>query len=163
MKDEIKSKLDAILDRHDAAKRAAAEAKRVAENKEQAFIREFLKICDTVIRPAMEEIGNSVSVRGISFRISNQDAIPSDPRRGGGQGPSIAITFFPGQQEYPEHDFPAFTVFGNKYKQNVTFHERTMMPGRGGSAGPSGEANLAELSSDLVQTKILNVLHKGFN
>jgi hypothetical protein len=96
-------------------------------------MRDFANIRDTLIRPAMEEIGNHAQLRGISFRISSQDEVPPDPRHGGGRDASIAIIFFPGGEKHSDHEFPAFTVFCNKHKQRAIFHDRTMMPGRGGS------------------------------
>jgi hypothetical protein len=70
--------------------------------------------------------------------------------------------FFPGEKSHSKLEFPTFTVFCDKSKQRVRFHDRTMMPGRGGSAGSSGEADLTEVTTDLIQAKILDVVEKAF-
>jgi len=161
MKDETKSKLDAIFDRHEASKRAAAQAKQVVESKEEAFVRAFNEASDKIIRPALEEVGKHAKARGISYEISNEeDKLPTG--REPGRSASIAITFFPGEKKYPPTEFPALTVFCEKHKQRVRFHERTMMPGRGGHAGPTGEADLPQITADLIQQKILDVLSQAF-
>jgi hypothetical protein len=153
MKDELKSRLDAIFDAHDAAKKAAA----------SAFVREFKRVGNTIIRPAMEEVGKHAEARGIAFEVSEEDEKLPDDRRGGGQQARIEIVFFPsGGARYPKHDYPAFTVICDKYKQNVLFHQRTMMPGKGGMSGSTGEASLADVTSEQIQTQILDVLAKAF-
>jgi hypothetical protein len=162
MKDETKARLEAILDVHEAAKHAAAQTKHVRETKEEVFLREFNRIREAIIRPAMEEIGKHVQLRSCSFEIHDEDERLPDPHRGGGRNPSIAIIFFPGEQRTPRHQFPALTVFCDKHNECVIFHDRTITPGKGGTAGSSGEVPLEQITSDLIQERILNVLQKTF-
>jgi hypothetical protein len=94
MKKEVKSRLDAVLDAREASNLAATQAKQARESREEAFAREFNKVRDAVIRPAMEEMGKHVEQRGLFFEIAHEDETPPDPPRGGGRDASIAITFF---------------------------------------------------------------------
>lgn len=162
MKDDIKSKLDAAFERHEASKRSAVEAKQAAESKEQIFLREFLEARDTIIRPAMEEIGGYVQGKGYSYDISTEDDKPSPDGRSRLVPASIRLTIFIGERRSLAHENPGVSVTCQKGQQKVSFHECTMSPGRGGHAGPAGEATLSQLTKDLIQEKILKVVAEVF-
>lgn len=162
MKDDIKSKLDAAFEKHEASKRAAATAKQVAETKEQVFLREFVEARDAIIRPAMEEVGEYVKGKGYSYEVSTEDDKPSLDGRSRSIPASIRLTMFLGERRHPVHENPGFSVICEKGQQRVRFHESTMSPARGGHAGPAGEATLPELTKDLIQEKILKVVAEVF-
>ncbi len=151
MKEETKSKLDAVF-----------KAEQVAKGKQEAFLQNFMEAQDTIIRPAMEEIGEYVRGKGYSHEISTEeDGISND----GNNRPisaSTRITFFLGERQYPRHQFPGFSVICDKNQELVFFHESTMSPGRGGHAGGAGQATLPEVTKDLIQEKISNVLSEVF-
>lgn len=160
MKDDIKSRLDATFQKHEATKRAAIEAKQVAETKEQIFLREFMEARESIIRPAMEEIGEYVKSKGHNYEVSTEDDSPSLDSRSRSTPASIHLTLGDGHR--PSHEFPGFSVICEKGQQKVRFHESTMWPGRGGHAGSAGEASLSEVTKDLVQEKILKVVAAAF-
>lgn len=162
MKHEIKSKLDAAFQRHEASKRAASEAKQVAETKEQVFLREFIEARDAIIRPAMEEIGEYVKGKGYSYEVSTEDDKPSPDGRSRSTPASIRLTMFLGERRYPAYEHPGFSVTCEKGQQKARFHENTTSPGRGGHSGPAGEAPLPDLTKDLIQEKILKVVAEVF-
>lgn len=162
MKDDIKSKLDAAFEKHEASKRAAATAKQVAETKEQVFLREFVEARDAIVRPAMEEVGEYVKGKGYSYEVSTEDDKPSLDGRSRSTPASIRLTMFLGEGRYPSHEHPGFSVICEKGQQKVRFHENTTSPGRGGHSGPAGETTLPELKKDLIQEKILKVVAEVF-
>lgn len=162
MKEDIKSKLDTAFEKHEASKRAAANAKEVAETKEQVFLREFIKARDTFIRPAMEEIGEYVKGKGYSYEVSTEDDMPSLDGRSRSTPASIRLTMFLGERRHPVHENPGFSVICEKGRQKVRFHECTMSPAHGGRAGPAGEAALPDLTNDLIQEKIMKVIAEVF-
>lgn len=162
MKDEIKSKLEATFEKHEASKRAAATAKQVAETKEQVFLREFVEARDAILRPAMEEIGEYVKGKGYSYEVSTEEDKPPLDGQSRSTPASIRLTIFLGGRRHPVHEYPGFSIICEKGQQKVRFHESTMSPGRGGHAGPAGETTLAKLTKDLVQEKILKVVAEVF-
>nr|WMC97924.1 hypothetical protein RAR13_04205 [Aminobacter aminovorans] len=162
MKDDIKSKLDAAFEKHEASKRAAATAKQVAETKEQVFLREFVEARDAIIRPAMEEIGEYVKGKGYSYEVSTEDDQVSLDGRSRSIPASIRLTMFIGERRYPVNEHPGFSVICEKGQQKVRFHESTMSPMRGGHAGSAGDAILPDLTRDLIQQKILKVVAEVF-
>lgn len=162
MRNEIKSKLDAAFHRHEASKRAAATAKREAETAEQVFLSEFVKARDTIIRPAMEEVGQYVKDKGYGYEVSTEDDKPSLDGRSRSTPASIRLTIFLDDRHHPMRENPGFSVICEKYERKVRFHESTMSPGRGGHAGSAGEAALTDLTNDMIQEKILKVVAEIF-
>ncbi|WP_018183967.1 hypothetical protein [Kaistia granuli] len=162
MKDELKQTLDAAFQRHEASKRAATEAKQVAETKAQTFLRDFIEARDTIIRPAMEEIGEYVRNQGYVFEVSTEDDKPSPDGRGRSIAASIRLTFLLGDRHRPSYEYPGLSVICEKQQQKVRFHESTMSPGRGGHAGPAGEATLNSITKEMVQEKISKVVAEIF-
>jgi hypothetical protein len=162
MKDEIRSKLDAAFERHEASRRAVTEAREVKETKEQVFSRSFSELRDSLIRPAMEEIGQYVKGKGYSYEISTEDEHVATDSRSRSTSASIKITLFLDERKHPEYEMPFLSVIAQKERQNVRFHESTMVPGRGGASGPAGETSLAEITPQLIQEKILKVVSDVF-
>src|SRR5277367_2949995 len=73
MKDEIQAGFDAVFEKHDESKRALAAAKQALETKESDFLRGFLHAADTMVRPAMEAIGNYIQAKGYDYRIATRE------------------------------------------------------------------------------------------
>jgi hypothetical protein len=163
MKYDIKSKLDAAFEKHEASERTAAEVQQDRESKEQVFLREFIQVRKSVVRPAMEEIGEYVEGKGYSYDISTEDDRPSPHGRGRSTPASITLTILlGGERRYPLHEHPGLSVICDKDKRKVRFHESVRSPGRGGHSGPAGEAELPDLTTDFVQERIVNVVAQVF-
>jgi hypothetical protein len=142
VRDEIKSKLDAVFAKHDESKRKAAEA----HNKESSFLRAFLNVREETIRPAMDEVGEYVRGQGYTFRISTEEDGLS---KGGTNRPipaSIKIEFPIGEPPTYDIPVPSFKVICEKDTQRVLFHENTT----GGQSSSAGDASLSELTGDIL-------------
>jgi hypothetical protein len=162
LKQETESRLAAIFAKHEATKISAAEVKNVVETKEQTFLREFLAARGSLIRPAMQEIGEYVKGRGYAFDISTEEDHFEEGRDRRHRSAAIRITFFPGERRGANHEYPGLSLTCNKAAQLVEFHESAISPGRGGMAGGSGSAKLAELTAEEIQRRILKVVAAVF-
>lgn len=162
MNNDIKSKLDAAFLKHEASKRAAVEAKQAAETKEQVFLRQFVEARESIIRPAMEEVGEYIKGKGYTYEIFTEDDKSSPDGRGRSTPASIQLALFLDERRYPVHDFPNFSIICEKGQQRVRFHGSTISPGRGGYSGSAGEATLSEVTKELVQEKILKIVTEVF-
>jgi hypothetical protein len=162
MGEDIKSKFEAVFQKHAASKLAAAKAQDVKESKWAAFLRAFLDARETTIRPAMTEVGEYVRGNGYHYEISTVDDSISNDKNHRPISAAIRITFFTGDDRAPVGNFPHFTVICDKERQRVGFHESTISPGRGGHAGGVGGAPLSELTTEMVQEKIIKVLSEAF-
>jgi len=162
VKNDTKSKLDAIFQHHEAAKRIASQKQEEKETKEQQFLREFLDAREKIIRPAMQEVGEYVKAKGYNYEISTEDErIPADGRSGSTDA-SIRLTIFTSEKNRPRHEFPGLTAYCRKRDQRIGFHSSNIAPERGGSAGPAGDAALSEITADLIQEKLLKVVTEVF-
>jgi hypothetical protein len=155
MKKEIAERIGKSLNQHQEAKHKAAEVRdqRVAE--EDQFVREFYKVRDEIVKPAMEAIAAMVEEKGYPCDIKAKDAqtelssslpasieiiINRDPKRG--------------QQQ------PHLEVICDKVQRKVRFHESTLGSGGMGTAHDVGEVTLDEISEDLIQEKLADLISK---
>ena len=164
MKDEIKSELNAIFQKHNANKRAAA-AKQTKESKEVAFLKQFLDVRESVIRPAMQAIGEFIKGQGYDYEITTEEdgfrtEGPSHPL--GLIPASICLHIMVGPNSRSDAN-PSFKAICDKNAQVVSFHENTITPRRSGRASGAGTALLSEIDQELVQKKILEVIREVFS
>jgi hypothetical protein len=61
------------------------------------------------------------------------------------------------------NDCPMVRVMLDKANAKVAFVTSTMVPGRGGVAGGSGDALLASVNSDIIEAKITEIIAKVFS
>lgn len=160
MKDELKSSLDAIFkadsDRKSAAQRALDEGLR----KDAEFSAAFQACAESVIKPAMEELGAYAEAQGYPYRI---DEHREEAQGGRHQAPSIAIVFVLQRGKYhPINELPSFAVRCDKQKRKVEFVENTFSPGSPGRSGPAGEAALEEITAELIHSRIVRLLEEVF-
>jgi hypothetical protein len=153
LRDDIKSKLDAVFAKHDESRRKAAEA----QHKESSFLRAFLDACEKTIRPAMVEVGEYLRGKGYTFRISTEeDGFSKD---GKNRIPaSIKIEFPIGGLSTYDIPLPSFEVICEKHTQRVLFHENTT----GGQSSSAGDTSLSELTGDMIQERVLAVVAEVF-
>jgi hypothetical protein len=154
LRDDIKSKLDAVFAKHDESKRKAAEA----QHKESSFLRAFLDAREKTIRPAMVEVGEYVRGKGCTFRISTEEDGLSKDGTNRLIPASIKIEFCIGEPPTYEIPVPSFEVICEKHTQRVLFHENTT----GGQSSSAGDASLSELTGDMIQERILAVVAEVF-
>ena len=155
MKNDIKSKLDTAFAKLEEAQRDAAEEKAVAETKAEAFRKRFLDVRESMIRPAMEEIGQYIRSKGYDFDIT-----ASDGDKNGAASIKLTIIEGPRSGFYrpgANPTLPGLSVHCLSEKQVVGFHENTI-GNYGGHASGAGEFTLEQLTKDLVQDKVANVL-----
>jgi len=161
VKDSTKTSLDALLkaDREKRDLRTIEQAeKRRLENQ---FLAAFYVQQETVIKPAMEEMGKYLERSGYAYRIEERkDVTQTDGRH---QPAAISIRFFEDQNSSrpfsQTNDGPAFTVMCDWRDRKVRFHESRMHFGGGGQAGPAGDAPLDQVNADFVQGRITAVLN----
>jgi hypothetical protein len=165
MNKETKKSLDAIFAKHDATKKAAAKIQEDAKAAESASLAKFLEIRESVIRPAMTMVGEYVKSKGYAYEIhTEEDDVSRSRDRNRIFSASIQISFLKGiSQTYEMGNFPFLSVSCDKTEGSVHFVRSTMYPGRGGQSGPAGTAAIEDITQDLVQAKILEILAAVFD
>lgn len=162
MSDKLKTELEAIFNAHGETKKQAERQKSEREQREEAFVQSFYAIRESVIRPTFDTVGEYVKAKGYKYQIENNEE--SSDRDGRYQPPSISIRFLVGENDrhYRAHEYPHLSVICEKGAAKLRFHESTMSPGRGGHAGGAGDTTPSEITPDLINQKLLNVLREVF-
>jgi hypothetical protein len=134
------------------------------EVEEDAFLKEFERLQKDTIRPVMEDIGNQLKTRGHEYWISeSEESLNSEGRV---LDARISMSIFPSgfdNAKYRAESFPSVSFMAAKYRRKVWIHGSTMMPGRGGHGGSIDEFNAEEITSSVVEEKILEVLKEIFD
>ena len=91
MKPESKKALDAIFQKHEAAKLVGRHADRTRSPREEIFLARFYSARASILRPVMEEVGEYVKGRGYVYEIDEQDERTSGEKE---NSASIAIRFY---------------------------------------------------------------------
>lgn len=164
MKDELQQKLQAMFakDRERVEKVRTADDER--RDREAAFLVEFAKIREEVIKPALNDVAAAVAEQGWTTEITE-----SDEREQNGRGgavtvdtPRITLSFFRGAKPnyYQWHEYPHFSVRGDKRAGKANFHTSTTGPGHGGSSGGAGDIALGEITADVIHSKVVEYIGK---
>jgi len=161
MKTEIKNSLDEIFTRHEASKRNAEQQQKKKQSEDAEFLKSFLDVQESVIRPAMLAIAQYLKARGYDCEITTErDGFHATEQRP--IEASIKLKMFTDERRHSRHDTPCFSVTCEKNAKRVRFHESTLSPGRGGKAGTSGHAALSEVTEELIQQKVLKIIEEVF-
>ena len=160
MEEPVRSKLDAIFTHHAIVRRADTKRMRTVDAREAAALEAFAKVRDEIIRPAMQEMGEYVKTRGYTYTIDTEaDGVGPDSAY---NKADIRLTLYVDGRRSRKEDQPGLTVFCDKSRGLAQFHARTFTSGRGGHAGLVGEFEFAEVTTELVQEKILAVIAEVF-
>jgi hypothetical protein len=132
MKSDIKKGLDDVFAKHEASRKAAAERQQAIQTKEEAFLKEFLEKRDSIIRPAMEAVGQYLKEKGYSSEITTEEDGYSQDGARRPVSASIRFTIYPDRGAgYPRERFPGLAAICDKSGGRVVFHESTLSPSRG--------------------------------
>lgn len=163
MKTEVQRELDAVIAKLEAAKQAAARERETREQGEQAKLRNFLEICENIIRPAMTEFGEYIKRRGLYYQIFSEEDGYYEGKTQRPREASITVNFAPDSQlQGPIYNYPHFKVGFDKALDRVWFYESTVMPNRDGHSGEAGEAALSHLTEEFIQEKLLALFARVF-
>jgi len=154
MEKNIQSELERILEKNRQTNEKIQSEKTSRENKELLFLNEFYKVSKEIIRPAMEEIGKAVSTNGIEYRITEKADLSA--RDGRHEPAEITVSFFTKDRHpSPGNLSPKFSVTCIKRNFEVSYYESSWSTG-----GPLGPGKLENITVELIQHKILEVLKK---
>ena len=159
LRDETKVELDKLMSRFDDDL-SGLESQKEQEKKAQVlFDQKFEQLKHEIIWPVFIEFGNELSKHGHDYHISEQkgyiDAIAKY------QPSVISFNIYPASLEKHFHkpeSTPYIAFIANKYARKVGIEVSTMMPGEGGVIGSHGEYLPEEVTKDLVETEVTNVL-----
>lgn len=162
MNNKLKSEIDTLFNGYEGRKAEQQKESQAQKQKEDRLLKEFYSIRERVIKPAMEEIGEILKARGQNYRIEeNNESIDHEGKTKDAQ---IGIYFLLPKQEhiYDLHRYPSVSFIATRYKEKVWVRESTIGPTRGGHSGSAGEYPLEQITTELVQQKVMKVLKELF-
>ena len=159
MKKEDESHLESILKKFEQKLAKSKDAKEQRQSEEDVFYMEFKRIRTQVVRPAMEDIANQLKARGHNSDISEVGDERS--KRDAKITMSITIGGVPSSAYAPENTVSV--SFSHTGHTTISFHASTPMQSRRGFAGLRGNYAASEMTTDVVEKKILEVLEEVFS
>jgi hypothetical protein len=158
MKEENKSHLEAIMKKFDQKLAQSTDAKERRESEEDAFYIEFKRIRTQIIRPALEEVGKQLKPMGHNYEITEVGDERS--KRDAKITMSITLGGVPTSAYTPENTVSI--SFFHTGHTTISIHASTPIRNRSGFAGPRGNHAASEITTDLVQKTIIQVLEEVF-
>ena len=164
MKPELQQELDALLKAYDQKQHAQEIKDQDIKAEEEKFLESFYSVRDSIIAPALEELGEIVKARGHGFEIEKRDY--SIDSKGRTDNAMIAIVFIPGGSRsgyYAErYRYPSLGFTCDRHKEVVALHGSTLRPLGGGSLGPRGECKLEQITTDFIHAQAFEILKEVF-
>ena len=158
MKKENESQLESIMQKFEEKLVKSKDVHERRQSEEDAFYVEFRRVRTEVIRPAMEDVGNQLKARGHNFEILEID----DERRKRDAKITMRIMIggVPSSAYTPENT--VLVSFAHTGHTSVSIQASTPSQHSSGFAGPRGNYAVSEITTDLVEKTLLEVLEEVF-
>jgi hypothetical protein len=162
MDKKLSGELDAIFTSGNAIAPEFRDSMLEIEDNEDAFVQAFYVQQAAVFLPAFAEIGEYVRRQQCDYRIDSQeDGAAPDGRRANAQ---VSLRFLIGAtaSHTQEYEYPHFKIMCDPAARKVIFHQSTIYPGHSGSSGTVGQARLEDVSSAMLQEKLVEFVRAVF-
>jgi len=156
---DFDAELATLLDQYDEKRSAVAARMRQIKADELAFLDEFASLRRSVVRPVFEAVGTVLKARGHDFSIFEDEYTFEQ----GGKTTEARISIrilpaapdgsFPGPEQCPSLAFAT-----RHYNRVVEIHGGLVASRSGGSAGPRGEYQLTQITTELVRKELLKLV-----
>lgn len=157
MKDEIKTRLQGILDRYSQRQMELRKRQEETHSERKAFLESFSRKVSDTIRPTFEEVGRFLKSRGHGFEISQK--AESLDSQGNIQSARIQLEILPDGYRARAGERPTISFIANSIRQEVWTHVSTLTSG---CAGQRNVYRMDEITGDVVEEEILVVLASCF-
>ena len=162
MKDEVKNKLNSLINGYERRKAKQAKEFKAQKREEDIFLQEFYLIRKKIIKPAMIEIGELLKSRGRNYQIDEQDEMLDHEVKTKDARINIYFILFEKGYESQLLEYPFISFTADRREKKILTYENTTMPNRKGHSGGTGSYLLNQITTDLVHQKIMNVLKELF-
>jgi hypothetical protein len=156
---DFDAELGKLLDQYDEKRNAVAARMRQVKADEVAFLDDFAHLRRAVVRPVFEAVGAVLKARRHDFSIS-EDEYASEPG-GDTTEAKISIRILPagpdGAAPRPEQ-CPSLSFATRYYNRVVEIHSSSLVSRSDGSAGPRGEYQLTQVTTELVRNELLKLV-----
>jgi hypothetical protein len=163
MSDKLIDELNSAFDAYDQKK----EENRVSAGKKRTdheiYLANFKSVCDEVIKPTMEELGQAIEKRGHKYKISRREESKDHEGKITPANIQLEIYLDGEQPDYINRNFPHLSFVAGTYDNKTYTHVSTMMPKRGGMAGKRNDYQLDEITPEAVKEEIVHIVATCFS
>ncbi|WP_260292397.1 hypothetical protein [Sedimenticola hydrogenitrophicus] len=160
MDKNVEKQLAEFFAAHDTKKESVRQVKSEREQKEAAFLSQFVERRASILRPAFESFAKAVEMRGIKCRIEEQEEKALDQHQV--QSAAITIAFVVGNDSHRRlSEYPHLTISCEKHASMLTLHKSTMSPGRGGQSGPAGKVGIQDVTENSLHQSLVELLQQS--
>jgi len=159
MKKEHESHLESIMKNFEQKLANSKDAQERRQTEEVAFDKEFKRVRTEVIRPAMKEMGTQLNARGHNSEISEV----GDERSKRDAKITMSVTIGGGSKSAYAPENTVLISFSQTAHATISIHANAPIRNRSGFAGTRGNFAAAEITTDLVEKKLLEVLAEVFS
>jgi hypothetical protein len=145
MTDTLKQRMEKALDLFNETRDAATVGKQPDKPSKDDFPGDFEKLKLSVIRPALEDIGNRMKASGHKINISEEPA------------GKISIHIVPpgvNKSIHPYDWFPTLSFFGAPFTKTIGVHGLNMRPNGDNGSGARGDYKLAQMDKAVVEKEL---------
>jgi hypothetical protein len=158
MKEANESQLHTLMQNFEERLAKSRDARDRQQTEAEAFYLEFKRVRTGIIRPAMEDIGTQLTAKGHTVELAEV----GDERSKRDAKITLRVTIggVPSSAYIPENT--ALVSFCHAGHTTVSIQASTPSQHKSDFAGSRGSYALAEITTDLVEKKILEVLEEVF-
>lgn len=158
MSERLRQQLGALLDRYDAARRAAESHRQKVKADDALFLTQFDALRRDVVRPIFEAAGALLQARGHGFRIVEEQFCGQS----GGKAVEAAIELHvapAGMAPLSEpHDQLRALSFATRHYNKAVCIRNGAAPHEGTLAGAKGTFPLQKIDAQLVEDEVLKLI-----
>ncbi len=158
MKQDNKTQFNVLMDKYDRNVEEDRLQQEREKNEAEKFWLDFERMRNEVIRPVMKDIGIMLRERGHGYRISEDESLFD--REGQAQEEKITMSIIPSGIESDNISRIALTATARKKIR--LYHDIVCLATDSRESGTIAEFWVDEITSDLIEDKIMNVLTKVF-
>jgi hypothetical protein len=163
MKNQTRQELEALLDSY---RRKRQEAKRRQDQEQyelELYLDDFKDLREKVIRPVMEEMGDILEQNGHEYNINEREY--SLDKKAFALEALIEFKIFPrgNEEEFYAENHPSVMFSSDVASQKVKVHGSYVMPERRGERELIRTYSISEITGDIVEKEILEILTKAFH
>lgn len=152
----VKDTINALLSTNKRDNSKLTKEREARELKKNAFIQEYSKIKQNVLKPVLREIQDQLNHKDIHSEIKENN---DTQKRIARELNSITI-YFPiiYTTKKTLYDYPYVAFRANSHTETVNVCESTSGPDKKGHVAPIGDYKLSEITPELVREKVMAVL-----
>jgi len=159
MDNSVEKELAELFAAHNTKTAHLRQVKTEREQKEAAFLSQFIERRANTFRPAFESFAKAVEAQGVKCRIEEQEEESLDQNQL--QPATITIGFVVGDGGHRQlSEYPHFTILCDKHAGALTFHKSMMSPGHAGHNGPDVKVGIDIVTENSLHHSLVELLRQ---